>query len=242
MAVGLALCFGVRLPINFNSPYQAVNLIDFWRRWHISLSTFLRDYLYVPLGGNRLGETRRYLNLLTTMVLGGLWHGANWTFVIWGGLHGCALALNHLVRGRSYAASRPPSIGTKVITGILTFAFVCAAFVIFRADSVSSALNIYHGMAGLGGVTLPAQIANMLPSMPRQWHVVGTMPALGNGTVMGVVEEMMLIVTALGIAVFGRPIRALTPAIRLAVIAATAGFVVQSLFFAAAKPFIYFQF
>src|SRR5882757_5400938 len=96
MAVGLALLFGIRLPVNFRSPYKAASIIEFWRRWHITLSRFLRDYLYIPLGGNRLGEQRRYINLMATMLLGGLWHGAGWNFIIWGGLHGIYLCINHL--------------------------------------------------------------------------------------------------------------------------------------------------
>src|SRR5258706_7691920 len=96
MAVGLALLFGIRLPVNFRSPYQATSIIEFWRRWHITLSRFLRDYLYIPLGGNRLGEQRRYLNLLVTMLLGGLWHGAGWNFLVWGGLLGIYFCINHL--------------------------------------------------------------------------------------------------------------------------------------------------
>jgi D-alanyl-lipoteichoic acid acyltransferase DltB (MBOAT superfamily) len=95
MAIGLALMFNIRLPINFNSPYKATNIIDFWRRWHITLSRFLRDYLYIPLGGNRHGVARRYGNLMLTMLLGGLWHGAGWTFIVWGGLHGMFLFMNH---------------------------------------------------------------------------------------------------------------------------------------------------
>ncbi|SDU15108.1 D-alanyl-lipoteichoic acid acyltransferase DltB, MBOAT superfamily [Pseudomonas mandelii] len=96
MAVGLSMLFGIHLPINFNSPYKARNIIEFWRRWHMTLSQFLRDYLYIPLGGNRKGETRRLVNLMLTMLLGGLWHGANWTFVIWGALHGAYLCINHM--------------------------------------------------------------------------------------------------------------------------------------------------
>src|SRR5579863_7957836 len=96
MAIGLALLFGIRLPVNFRSPYKATSIVEFWRRWHITLSRFLRDYLYIPLGGNRLGEQRRYLNLMVTMLLGGLWHGAGWNFLIWGGLHGLYLCVNHL--------------------------------------------------------------------------------------------------------------------------------------------------
>src|SRR6056297_2057846 len=95
MAVGLAYMFGIRLPLNFFSPYKATNITDFWRRWHISLSRFLRDYVYIPLGGNRHGSGRRYQNLMITMLLGGLWHGAGWTFVAWGALHGIYLVINH---------------------------------------------------------------------------------------------------------------------------------------------------
>jgi len=99
MAIGISLMFNVRLPMNFNSPYKATNIIDFWRRWHMTLSRFLRDYLYIPLGGSRHGKFRRYLNLFITMLLGGLWHGAGWTFVIWGALHGFYLMVNHAWRG-----------------------------------------------------------------------------------------------------------------------------------------------
>ncbi len=98
MALGISRMFGIRLPINFLSPYQATSIIDFWRRWHITLSRFLRDYLYIPLGGNRHGTARRYVNLSLTMLLGGLWHGASWTFIIWGGLHGLYLIINHAYR------------------------------------------------------------------------------------------------------------------------------------------------
>src|SRR3954454_14507383 len=128
MAVGLALLFGIRLPVNFRSPYQATSIIEFWRRWHITLSRFLRDYLYIPLGGNRRGEARRYVNLLLTMLLGGLWHGAAWNFVIWGGLHGAYLCLNHLWRAWRGDGGRP-SMLAKVLCWALTFFAVVIAWV-----------------------------------------------------------------------------------------------------------------
>ena len=149
MAIGLSLCLGIRLPINFDSPYQATSLIDFWRRWHISLSTFLRDYLYVPLGGNRHGTARRYLNLVLTMLLGGLWHGASWTFVLWGALHGAGLVLNHLWRARF--GKRPGSRMGRWAGAGLTFAWVTLAWVVFRAESMEVAGALYRGMAGLNG-------------------------------------------------------------------------------------------
>ena len=124
MALGISCLFGVKLPINFNSPYKAVNIIDFWRRWHITLSRFLRDYLYFPLGGNRKGPFRRYANLIATMVLGGLWHGAGWTFILWGTLHGCYLIINHAWHGVrklwGYPVGSPSRMGT-IIGVIVTF-------------------------------------------------------------------------------------------------------------------------
>jgi D-alanyl-lipoteichoic acid acyltransferase DltB (MBOAT superfamily) len=151
MAIGLSLLFGVRLPVNFASPYKATSIIEFWSRWHISLSAFLRDYLYIPLGGNRKGAVRRYTNLMLTMVLGGLWHGAGWTFVVWGGLHGLYLITNHAWR----SAFGPPSIDPT--TGVLwfkrtgVFLAVTVAWVFFRADSMEVASNMFQGMSGARG-------------------------------------------------------------------------------------------
>lgn len=158
MAIGLGLMFGLRLPINFNSPYRATSIIDFWRRWHITLSRFLRDYLYIPLGGSRLGAGRRYANLAIVMLLGGLWHGAAWTFVIWGALHGAALALNHFWRrsvlGReSHAEPRSPA--GRLLGMPATFLFVTVAWVFFRAPDLDSAMILLSGMAGLNGIVLP---------------------------------------------------------------------------------------
>src|SRR6195952_4224997 len=129
MAVGLALLFGIRLPVNFRSPYKATSIIEFWRRWHITLSRFLRDYLYIPLGGNRLGEIRRYLNLLVTMLLGGLWHGAGWNFLIWGGLHGLYLCINHVWQAWRVGRSSESSPFVKAISWAITFAAVVLAWV-----------------------------------------------------------------------------------------------------------------
>ncbi len=148
MAIGLSLLFNVKLPINFNSPYQATSIIDFWKRWHISLSTFLRDYLYIPLGGNRRGRLQRFLNLFLTMLIGGFWHGASWTFVAWGGLHGLYLMVNHAWRGMT-----PPAYpGARFLGWLLTFLAVVTAWVFFRAASFWGALAVLSGMAGLNGV------------------------------------------------------------------------------------------
>jgi D-alanyl-lipoteichoic acid acyltransferase DltB (MBOAT superfamily) len=154
MAIGLALLFGIRLPVNFRSPYKAASIIEFWRRWHITLSRFLRDYLYIPLGGNRLGEQRRYLNLLVTMLLGGLWHGAGWNFLIWGGLHGLYLCVNHLWqarRGGHAAASARGVLPKRIAIGCswaITFFAVVLAWVFFRARTLDGAWQMLGGLFG----------------------------------------------------------------------------------------------
>ncbi|MEK0449213.1 MAG: hypothetical protein RL088_1481, partial [Verrucomicrobiota bacterium] len=146
MALGLARMFNVKFPANFNSPYKARSIIDFWRRWHITLSAFLRDYLYFPLGGSRCGKARHYFNLFLTMLLGGIWHGAGWTFVIWGAWHGALLCINHVWRG--IRGDRKPGTLENVAAGALTFACVIIGWVFFRASSVDAALNLLKGMSG----------------------------------------------------------------------------------------------
>jgi alginate O-acetyltransferase complex protein AlgI len=151
MAIGLALLFGIRLPVNFRSPYKATSIIEFWRRWHITLSRFLRDYLYIPLGGNRLGEQRRYLNLLVTMLLGGLWHGAGWNFLIWGGLHGLYLCVNHVWqawRGGKASASVRGAL-PKEISWAITFFAVVIGWVFFRARTFAGACQMLGGLFGI---------------------------------------------------------------------------------------------
>jgi alginate O-acetyltransferase complex protein AlgI len=155
MAIGLSLMLNVRLPLNFNSPYKATSIIDFWRRWHMTLSRFLRDYLYIPMGGSRNGKAQRYLNLMITMLLGGLWHGAGWTFVIWGGLHGIYLLFNHAWRSIKVKTGQVDGGKiAKLSSGLLTFFLVVVGWVFFRADSFSSAITMLHGMSGLNGLSV----------------------------------------------------------------------------------------
>jgi alginate O-acetyltransferase complex protein AlgI len=156
MAIGLALLIGVRLPLNFDSPYKAMSIIDFWRRWHMTLSRFLRDYLYIPLGGNRRGPYHRYLNLMVTMLLGGLWHGAAWNFVIWGGIHGAGLMINHF--WRNVAQPRNWSIPIPLAWAI-TFAFVVLAWIPFRAASLEATISLWKGMIGINGFLPPPGVA-----------------------------------------------------------------------------------
>jgi alginate O-acetyltransferase complex protein AlgI len=153
MAIGLARLFGIRLPANFNSPYAALSIVDFWRRWHITLSRFLRDYVYIPLGGNRHGPVRRYANLMATMILGGFWHGAGWTFILWGTLHGLYLLVAHA--WESFARVRLPA----PLAWGATLIAVIVAWVIFRAPDMHSAGVILAGLTGAQGLHHP--IANL---------------------------------------------------------------------------------
>ena len=161
MALGLSRMIGVRMPLNFNSPYKAANIIEFWRRWHMTLSRFLRDYLYFPLGGNRRGRPRRYANLMITMALGGLWHGAAWTFVLWGALHGAYLCINHA--WRALRSGKVVGRAERAAGWAVTFLAVTAAWVFFRAESFGGALSILHAMGGGNGIALPAKLVPLLP-------------------------------------------------------------------------------
>lgn len=152
-AIGAALCLGFAMPDNFRFPYAAVGFSDFWKRWHITLSSWLRDYLYIPLGGNRHGEARTYLALMVTMLLGGLWHGASWTFVVWGGLHGLYLGVERALRGR-FAGYRPGPLAMFGLA-LLTYTLVNVTWVFFRAQSFGSAWSILGGMAGMNAGAKP---------------------------------------------------------------------------------------
>ncbi|GBC62215.1 MBOAT family protein [Desulfonema ishimotonii] len=152
MAIGLALMLGFHFPDNFNRPYGALGFSDFWRRWHISLSSWLRDYLYISMGGNRMGNIRTYINLMLTMLIGGLWHGANWTFVVWGGLHGFYLAVERAVfqrfRLRQDAAVSLP-LWQQILLCLIVFHLVCLAWVFFRAQSITEAFDMVSNMVFL---------------------------------------------------------------------------------------------
>jgi alginate O-acetyltransferase complex protein AlgI len=157
MAIGAAYMLGVKLPLNFNSPYKAISIVDFWRRWHITLSHFLRDYLYIPLGGSRKGPLRRYINLLVTMLLGGLWHGAGWTYVFWGGLHGIFLIINHLYRSLRTSLGHNLKNDGWLLRGLgwlATFIAVVISWVFFRANSFTTATSVLKSMFGFNGIQL----------------------------------------------------------------------------------------
>jgi alginate O-acetyltransferase complex protein AlgI len=157
MAVGLAFLLGFRFPQNFNSPFKAVNISDFWRRWHMSLSSWFRDYLFIPLGGSRRGTRRTVLNLGLTMLLVGLWHGAAWTFVVWGLVHGLFLGGHAVLRRADWTPS------SAAVNRTITFLLVCAAFVIFRSPSLGVAGDVLSSMVGLHGLDGRAQLAALVP-------------------------------------------------------------------------------
>ena len=181
MAIGLSRLFGVNLPLNFNSPYKSRNIIEFWRRWHMTLSRFLKDYVYIMLGGNRCSLFRRYMNLMVTMLLGGLWHGAGWTFIIWGGLHGFYLIVNHLWQAIALKINIPNNRFFEVSSTVLTFVTVCFSWVFFRASDLAAAEHIIEGMFGVNGVGIPNAIGAHL-GVVRAWlEDFGVVFFLGGG-------------------------------------------------------------
>ncbi|MGH2749362.1 MAG: MBOAT family O-acyltransferase [Actinomycetota bacterium] len=224
IAIGVALLLGYRFPENFNRPYSARSLQDFWRRWHMTLSRWLRDYLYIPLGGSRGGEVRTHVNIVLTMVLGGLWHGAAWTFVVWATMHGMGQAVGHLRRTRRIAkglSPQPNDPGSIARQRIVTFHLVCLGWVFFRADSLASAFDMLARLAT--GWAQPAALVSLLlivviaGMIGLQW-----LPGRTAGRVQIAFSRM-------------------APAIQ-GVVLALALFVITTLGPQGVAPFIYFQF
>jgi alginate O-acetyltransferase complex protein AlgI len=169
IARGASRWFGIELPENFNAPYFASSITDFWRRWHMTLSHWLRDYLYIPLGGNRKGRARTYLNLLATMLLGGLWHGASWTFLLWGGLHGAYLAIERIM-GVGVGVREPSSAAALWLRRLVTFHLVCLAWVFFRAPTFAAAGQV---LSGLAAGTLHISPGALLPMAGAGFIIAG---------------------------------------------------------------------
>ncbi len=155
MAIGAALMFNIRLPCNFNSPYKSLDIREFWRRWHITLSRFLRDYVYIPLGGNRISESRTLTNLMLTFLIGGIWHGAGWTFILWGALHGTAIVLYRL--WKKFNLTLP-----RLFSWIITINFINITWIFFRAKNIDEALRIIKGMFGFNGITFPSKLEKLV--------------------------------------------------------------------------------
>jgi len=191
-AIGVGMCLGFSLPDNFRFPYAAIGFADFWRRWHISLSTWLRDYLYIPLGGNRRGNLRANANVLITMLLGGLWHGASWTFVAWGGLHGLYLVIERLLRARLGHMTLWRRRGVGLLLGLGTFALVCWTWVFFRAHTFSRAFTVAGAMLGHreAGEPLAFGPSRMATVLAIAGGVLATHWLMRNRTLESVVEKM----------------------------------------------------
>ena len=185
-AIGVALCLGFSLPDNFRFPYAAIGFSDFWRRWHISLSSWLRDYLYIPLGGNRNGPTRTHINLMLTMLIGGLWHGASWTFVVWGALHGMYLVGERVLTRVVPGGPLWETTIARAFLGLVTFVLVCFAWVFFRATSFDQAFLVVRAMLGDGeGASHTVSAWSLVPVLA----LVGAHAAMRNTTLEAVVER-----------------------------------------------------
>jgi D-alanyl-lipoteichoic acid acyltransferase DltB (MBOAT superfamily) len=233
MAIGLARMLNVRFPLNFASPYKAANIAEFWRCWHITLSRFLRDHVYIPLGGNRHGEVRRNTNVMTTMLLGGLWHGAAWNFVLWGGLHGLYLVLH------ARFPWRLPAVAART----LTLLAVVVAWVPFRASGLSATMAMLRGMAGCNGIALPQMIVHAFPPLAAIATPVPLLPYLGDGRTLSFPEVSACLLLGWTIVLALPTVHELSQRTRGWALTSGFAFTVQALFFAPhVMPFLYFQF
>jgi len=236
MAIGLARLFGVDFPVNFRSPYQARNISDFWHRWNITLSGFLRDYLYIPLGGNRHGETRRIANLMITMLLGGLWHGAAFRFVLWGALHGGYLVVHGWSQRLGIRLPGP-------LSRLLTIFCVLIAWVPFRATSFAAAEDFYRGLLGLNGIAIPSLYIKLLPVLGGIGHAVPVLAFLGDARSLSLPQAILFLGLAWFIALALPELHSMNPTRRSVALSASFALSVQALFFAPyTVPFLYFQF
>jgi alginate O-acetyltransferase complex protein AlgI len=233
MAIGLARMLNVRFPLNFASPYQARNIAEFWRRWHITLGAFLREYVYFPLGGSRCGALRHSANLLGTMLLCGLWHGAGWRFVLWGGLHGAYLVLHAHCR-----VTLP-----RALAQALTLLAVVVAWVPFRAASAAAAWSMLAGMAGLHGVALPQMVVYALPFLGTVATPVPVLPFMGDARTLSFPEVSACLLLGWGIVLLLPHVHELSERARGWALTSGFAFSMQALFFAPhVVPFLYFRF
>ncbi|MGK7871128.1 MBOAT family O-acyltransferase [Falsiroseomonas sp. E2-1-a20] len=260
MAVGLARMFGIRLPYNFASPYQAQSIIEFWRRWHMTLSRFLRDYVYVPLGGNRLGPRRRYLNLVLTMLLGGIWHGAGWTFLVWGLLHGMYLLVNHAwveAARRAVAAGWRLTLPGPIAWG-LTLLAVMVGWTLFASPDFTTAMSVLSGLFGLNGIGPRPPVVGQLVDVLLGRHAVTLEGETGFGPMIALFASLIALGAGWAIVLFapnsqeivdgvGRRHNAVTRGLRFrpsvaAAMLAAAAFLFALTLMADVKEFVYFQF
>ncbi len=236
MAIGLARMLNIRFPLNFDSPYQATSIAAFWRRWHITLGAFLRDYLYIPLGGSRRGPVRQTGNLLATMLLCGLWHGAAWNFVIWGGMHGAYLVIH--AQYRRWFRPMPARLAQA-----LTLLAVIVAWVPFRASNFTASLGMLRGMAGLNGIALPRMIVSAVPPLATIADPVSVLPFLGDARTLSFPEISACLLLGWLIVLVLPNLHCMTQRLRHWSLTASFALAMQALFFAPhVAPFLYFQF
>lgn len=241
MAIGLGRMFNISLPLNFNSPYQAECIIEFWRRWHMTLSRFLRDYVYIPLGGNRRGPLRRYINVLLTMIIGGLWHGAGWTFLLWGALHGLYLVINHAWRALTRSTSRGRA--ARIIAHSVTILSVVVAWVLFRAPDFDAAELVYLGMLGRNGAVLPEEILQFLPPLRHIFASTGYLSDVADRSIMGTMVTFVMLLLGTLLVLRVQNVHKMSPRLRLLAVVASFAFVIQKVVFSQSiSPFVYFQF
>lgn len=246
MSIGIARMFGIQLPHNFDSPYQSRSMAELWRRWHITLMRFMREYLYIPLGGNRKGALRQKVNLFIVMIMCGLWHGdgAGWTFFVFGVLHGLALMLN--MAWSNWREARGIRLGAWWDTygaWALTFLTWCLGLVLFRAQTVGGAVDIWKGMFGAYGVALPDQVLAFLPFLKGSVDAVRQLPYLAGGTVLGLTEMTVMLALCAWLAFGCRNLHQLTPRRRALLLIPTFAFAIQGALFAGVPAqFLYFQF
>lgn len=214
MAIGFCLLLGFHIPLNFDAPYLAGSIRNFWRRWHMSLSFFLRDYLYIPLGGSRRGEVRTYVNVMVTFLLGGLWHGAGWTFIIWGGLHGAYQIVERLI-GKWIGNRVPDGFVTDIVRGLLVWHFVCFAWLFFRCQTFGDAAAMLQALMRLdqpvqcaGGMVLAVIVVGYLTQLldgrrcERFWDIFGRWHPVWQGVTVAVVLTLILALGPKGVAPF----------------------------------------
>jgi D-alanyl-lipoteichoic acid acyltransferase DltB (MBOAT superfamily) len=234
MAIGSALILSVKLPINFNSPYRSLNIQDFWRRWHMTLGSFMRDYVYIPLGGSKVHEVRVLGNLMITFVIIGAWHGAGWTFIVWGCLHGLAMILFRLWKRLNI---RVPN----ALSWLLTFIFVNGAWVFFRAKDLGGAMKVLRGMAGLNGFVVPKLFERFAPNLSA-WGVSFGNPLAGiQGTDITALAVLFLLLLSIAFKNSNELVQAFKPNLgRLSFIVMVA--VISVLYLGKYSEFLYFRF
>lgn len=246
MAIGLARMFGVQLPQNFDSPYKSRSMAELWRRWHMTLMRFMREYFYIPLGGNRKGPTRQKLNMFLTMVMCGLWHGdgAGWTFFVFGVAHGIAMIIN--LSWMRWREANNIQLGAwwEVYTAwALTMLTWCLGLVLFRAANVSTAVDIWKGMAGVYGAALPDQLLAFVPALKAWITPVRVLPHLAGGTVLGLMELSAMLALSVLLTLGFKNMAQISQRRRVLLLVLCFAFAIQGALFAGVPAqFLYFQF